>query len=117
MAYQIYTSVNYAETSRDADDIRIDNIDYKEKLEDALDVANKFIKEKFFHKDTKLKKYNNNYAATDFCSWGKTIVVEQINIEKLCVIEIFKTITKNVPHIAEGCNFKATNLNLKQMSN
>ena len=83
MYYKIYTRVNYAETSRDADDIRIYSIGYKDKLEDALDVANKFIYENFFHKDTKLKKYGNNYQATDFCSWGKTIIVEQIQGQAL----------------------------------
>lgn len=81
MAYKIYTSVNYAETSRDPDDICIDEIGYKQKLDDALEVANKFIKEKFFHKNTQLKQHGDNYQATDFCSWGKTIIVEKINIE------------------------------------
>lgn len=80
MAYKVYTMVNYAETSKDADDIVTQEIAYKDKLEDALDVANKFIKEKFFHKNTELKKVGQNYEATDFCSWGKTIIVEPINI-------------------------------------
>lgn len=81
MAYRIFTSVNYAMTSRDADDISIDTIGYKDRLEDALEVANKFIKKEFLHKDTELRKYENNYTATDFCSWGKTIVVKQIDID------------------------------------
>lgn len=80
MGYKIYTRVNLAETSRDPDDIRVENLGCKDNLEQAIDLANKFIKDRFFNKNTQLKKQGHNYTATDFCSWGKTIVVAPINI-------------------------------------
>ncbi len=83
MAYRIYTEVNYADTCRDADDIHITELGYRNKLADALLLANDFIKNNFFHKDTELheNKGENLYEATDFCSYGKTIYVKQIQIE------------------------------------
>lgn len=84
MEYRVYTSVNYADTCRDPDDIHHETIGYKRKLEDAIALANAFIKTHFFHKDTKLIHVNNNgeiYFATDCCSYGKTVIIEEIEID------------------------------------
>jgi len=83
ICFRIYKQVNYADTCRDADDIRVTEISYKNKLEDAIVVANNYIRKNFFHKDTELHKCkdSNNYQATDFCSYGETIYIEEINID------------------------------------
>ncbi len=83
MAYRIYTDVNLADTCRDSDNIHTTELGYKNNLDDALLLANTFIKEHFFHKDTELYKNKgmNLYTATDFCSYGKTIYVEKIKID------------------------------------
>ena len=80
--YRVYTSVNYADTCRDPDDIHINELGYFKKLEKALDSANSYIKKHFFHKNTTLTKaLNGNYSATDFCSYGETIYVIKINVK------------------------------------
>lgn len=80
--YRVYTSVNYADTCRDPDDIHIDELGYFKKLEKALNTANSYIRKNFFHKDTKLTKaLNGNYSATDFCSYGETIYVIKIDVK------------------------------------
>lgn len=79
MPYRIYTRVNYAETWRDADDIHIDHLGFKQDLDAAMDVANDYIKNHFVHKDTKLAKHGKDYTATDFISFGKTVVVERLS--------------------------------------
>jgi len=77
--YRVHTSVNYADTCRDPDNIHVDELGYFKKLEKALDIANSYIKNRFFHKNTTLtKSLNGNYSATDFCSYGKTIYVTKI---------------------------------------
>jgi sulfur relay (sulfurtransferase) complex TusBCD TusD component (DsrE family) len=80
MAYRIYTETNYADTSRDPDDIHITELGYKHQLDDALKFANEYIKEHFFHKDTELHYYEDGYEATDFRSYGATIYVKEIKI-------------------------------------
>mgnify|MGYP001769064602 CR=1 FL=1 len=82
MAYKIYTSVNYADTCRDPDDIHFKDLGYKNELEDAIILANNYIKNHFFHKDTQLIEHKNgSFSATDFCSYGKTIIIEPIKID------------------------------------
>jgi hypothetical protein len=83
MAYKIYKEVNYADTCRDADNIRTTDLGYKHKLKDALEMANGYIKNHFFHKDTELHKCkdSNDFQATDFCSYGATIYVKEIKID------------------------------------
>jgi hypothetical protein len=81
MAYRIYTERNLAETTRDPDEIVIKELGYKYNLEDAKSTANEYIAKNFFHKDTILKeRKNGSYSATDFCSFGATIIVEPIII-------------------------------------
>jgi hypothetical protein len=81
MAYKIYTSRNLADTIRDPDEIVIEDLGYKFNLEDAKLVANNYIKKSFFHKDTELKvRKDGTYTATDFCSYGATVIVEPITI-------------------------------------
>ena len=79
MLYRIFKSVNYADTCRDADDIHITELGYKNNLDDAKLVANDYIKKHFFHKNTELRKHKDgSFSATDFCSYGKTIKIQPI---------------------------------------
>lgn len=81
-AYRIYTKINLADTCRDPDEIVITELGYKHKLEDAKQLANDYIKESFFRKDMVLEeRKDGTYSATDFCSYGVTIIVEPINID------------------------------------
>lgn len=81
MAYKIYTRRNLADTMRDPDEIVIEDLGYKHSLEAAKSVANDYINKRFFHKDTKLmERKDGTYSATDFCSYGATIIVESITI-------------------------------------
>lgn len=81
MPFRIYVYYNAADTSRDPDDIHTTELGYKNKEKDAVKLANDFIKNKFFHKDTKLNKTKKGYSATDFCSYGSTIKIEEIQID------------------------------------
>lgn len=83
MPYKIYTEQNLADTCRDPDDYVYNTIGYCKHENAAISLAETFIKEHFFHKDTKLKllpsnKNNHVYRATDFCSYGKTIIIEEV---------------------------------------
>jgi len=81
MAYRIYTEVNLADTTRDQDEMFYEEIGYKLDLYEAKLVAKEYIKTRFFHKDTELKKRNNGtYTATDFASYGVTLIIESITI-------------------------------------
>lgn len=81
--YKIYTKVNYADTMRDPDDIHYETIAHKAALSDAVACANDYIKKYFLNKKTKLSSGEGKitYSATDFCSYGKTILIEEIKVE------------------------------------
>ena len=82
MAYRIYTERNLADTTRDPDQIVTEELGYKYELEDAKLIANDYIKTRFFHKDTSIiERRNGTFTATDFCSYGETIIIEPINID------------------------------------
>lgn len=83
MPYKIYTQQNLADTCRDPDDYVYDTLGYRNDLNEAILVAENFIKTRFFHKDTKLRAREPNeeaevYHATDFCSYGKTIIIKEV---------------------------------------
>lgn len=83
MPYKIYTRQNLADTSRDPDDYVYETIGYRIYENAAVSLAEDFIKTRFFHKDTQLKlvesnKENHIYRATDFCSYGRTIIIEEV---------------------------------------
>jgi len=81
MAYRIYTRRNLADTTRDPDQMIFEELGYKSDLEDAKSVANKYIKERFFRKDTELSEYKDGtIGATDFSSYGATVVISPITI-------------------------------------
>lgn len=81
MAYRIYTERNLADTTRDPDEMVYEELGYKFDLDEAKSVANNYIKKMFFHKDTELKeRKSGTYAATDFASYGATVIVEPITI-------------------------------------
>lgn len=83
MAYKIYTKVNFADTCRDPDDIHYKDVGYKNGLSDAVKIANDYIQENFFRKDTQLRKGEGNiiFTALDFCSYGERIIIEEIKID------------------------------------
>ena len=99
MPYRIYTRVNYADTSRDPDDIHIEELCYKKTKKDMLKFCEEYIKENFsnpseFCRDqdknqnlsdkiqNKFKEeHKESYSAVDICSYGKTIIAEKITIE------------------------------------
>jgi len=74
--YRVYTRINYADTSRDPDDIREYDIKTCISKSEALDIANKYIKSKFRDKNTELKEQaDGTYSALNFKSWGEYIIV------------------------------------------
>lgn len=80
--YRIYTRVNFAETSRDKDDIHTEEVGYKKTLKSAIETANDYIKEHFCRSEFKVKKNKDgSYSATDFCSWGETIIIESKEVK------------------------------------
>ena len=82
MVYRIYTSRNLADTTKDPDDYIINELGYKHNLDDAKLVANEYIKTQFFHKDTELSENKNgSISATDFCSYGVTIMIIPIVVD------------------------------------
>lgn len=78
LAYKIYTKKNLADTSRDPDKYIYEDLGYKNNLDDAVKMATDYIQKRFFHKDTKLKKGKGNiiFTASDFCSYGAEIIIE-----------------------------------------
>lgn len=79
--YRIYRRVNYADTCRDPDDIRIEELGYKINLEEAKKIAKKYIKDNFFKKDTVLHENNDgSWSGTDFCSYGATVIIQPIEV-------------------------------------
>lgn len=81
MIYRIYTTQNLADTCRDPDYIHIEELGYKYKLDDALKILHDYIKNRFLHKDSIVCKTERGYQSTDFCSYGKTIIIESINVD------------------------------------
>jgi len=84
MPYKIYTKVNSADTTRDKDNISYKDIGYKNKIKDAIKLANKYIEDNFVQKDAKVYKINDGnivYISNDFCSYGETIIIEKIKID------------------------------------
>jgi len=81
MAYRIYTQRNLADTWRDPDNIVTEDLCYKQSEDDAKSVAMDYIKNNFFHRDTQLReRTGGGFIATDFSSYGATIIVEPIVI-------------------------------------
>ncbi len=81
MAYRVYTERNLADTTRDPDQIVIEELGYKHNLDDAKLLATDHIKNHFFHKDTLLKeRIDGTHTATDFCSYGVTIIIQPVII-------------------------------------
>jgi hypothetical protein len=76
--YRIYTVVNAADTCRDPDDLHYTELGYAENLEEVKLFAEKYIKQHFVNKDTQLHQHNGQWLASDFCSYGATIVIEKM---------------------------------------
>lgn len=90
--YKFYADKNYADTSRDPDDIYI-LLDYqdfetaKKRVEKYID--ENFITDKFYNKrnpDNPIKRVvkldkNGEYQATHICSYGETIYLKEINLK------------------------------------
>jgi hypothetical protein len=81
MIYRIYKRINYSDTIRDPDDICVTELGYKQKLKDAIEIAEEYIKEHFINSNTKLhKNEDGSYGALDFCSYGAYIEIQPINL-------------------------------------
>ena len=78
--YHIYTQRNLADTMRDPDDIVTEQLSYCQSLDQAFKVAKDYIKNRFFHKNTKLTKSGTGYVASDFCSYGATLYIKEIEV-------------------------------------
>ena len=82
IAYRIYKELNTADTFRDPDDIHIEELGYKQSLDDALEFAQVYIIKNFFRKDTKIsKRSDGSYYAIDMCSYGWIIEIKPIEIQ------------------------------------
>ena len=84
MAYKIYTERNLADTTRDPSELVYEHLGYKYKLDDAIDIANEYIKKNFFRPaDTQLTKGKGNVVlrAYDYRSYGVELVIEKIEID------------------------------------
>lgn len=79
MAYKIYTETNLADTCRDPDEYVYEQLGDESNLDDAIKVANEHIQNRFFRKDTKLRKGEGNivFTALDLCSYGARIIIEE----------------------------------------
>lgn len=83
MPYKIYTQVNLADTSRDPDDYIYSTLGYRKNIIEAMMLADEYINTRFTDKNTMLRKVPPNkekilYTATDFCSYGATIMIKEI---------------------------------------
>jgi hypothetical protein len=79
--FRIYKTVNYADTTRDADDIETTELGLMADEKEAVEIAKTYIKHNFAVRNTKLNKYKNGfYTATDFCSYGATICIEKLEL-------------------------------------
>ena len=83
IAYKIYTERNLADTCKDRDEYVYEQLGYKNNLDDAIKIANEYIQDRFFRKDTQLTKGHGNIVlrALDFCSYGAEIKIEEIFID------------------------------------
>ena len=81
--YRIYASVNAADTCRDPDDIHITELGFASSEEHAAAFMNKYIREHFFahdKNDYKVYKSGNDLRAQEYCSWGRTLCADHMNI-------------------------------------
>lgn len=77
--YRVYTEVNYADTWRDPDDFHHNEIGYYADLYSAQDAAVRYIRDRFFHSDTKLTLHEDGtYRAVDCTSWGAMVVIRGV---------------------------------------
>ena len=82
IVYRIYKQMNAADTWRDPDDIHIEELGYKQSLNDALEFVQDYITKNFFRKDTKIhKRKDGTYYAIDMCSYGWIIEIKPIEID------------------------------------
>lgn len=78
--YKVYIWFNAADTCRDPDDICVVKTKYLPSLKEAKKYAKTYIKENFFHENTKLIRIKkDNYRAVDFCSYGKILELTKVS--------------------------------------
>jgi hypothetical protein len=81
MAYRIYTESNMADTWRDPSEILTGELGYRHSLDDAKSLAMDYIKDNFYHTNTQIEeRRDGTFTATDFRSYGETIIIEPITI-------------------------------------
>jgi len=81
MVYKIYTTVNYADTSRDRDDICTNVLCYSKNKKVAFAYCIKYIKDHFIDKTRVMSKTENRYTAIDTGSYAVRLVAEEIRID------------------------------------
>lgn len=82
--YRIYTRCNAADTMRDPDDIHIKELCYKSTIEKAKEFVETYIKEHFFKPEkTPIHEDESGFRATNFVSYGETIIAKKIIIDDM----------------------------------
>lgn len=81
-AYRIYTTYNAADTTRDPDEIYTTDICYRSTRKGAMKRIRAYIDAHFFRPDdVVISEYEGGLRATNFVSYGETIIAEKITID------------------------------------
>ena len=81
--YRVYTRQNLADTSRDPDEIIIDDLGYFDNIDKAILFAQGHIKEHFFSSKIHTPTLDKNaekghaYTAYEFCSYGRFLHIDK----------------------------------------
>jgi hypothetical protein len=77
--YKVYTKQNTADTTRDPDNYVYGDIGNTQDLNEAIKMANDYIKSNFFRKDKQLTPGEGDivFSALDFCSYPVQVIIEK----------------------------------------
>lgn len=88
-AYRIYYEINYAETSRDEDEIcttELKVIVGENAREKTREFCQNYMEEHFLNMDnefrSELHETENGFSAIDFRSWGKHLKAERLEVDE-----------------------------------
>ena len=79
--YEVKVWRNDAETSRDIDYISVLEEKYFDNINSAVEYSKRYIKENFINPDG-IRIIGESLVCSDICSWGKTIELKRIKVEK-----------------------------------
>ena len=79
--YEVKVWRNDAETSRDIDYISVLEEKYFDNINSAVEYSKRYIKENFINQDG-IRIIGESLVCSDICSWGKTIELKRIKVEK-----------------------------------